>query len=79
MLSARGLRPQRDQVRIVQAQFGDDAGLIGAAALAAHGALRLTAVMRNSCQSVFLTRRCGLWITEKKSRAEPQQPRANRR
>jgi glucokinase len=35
VLSARGLRPQRDQVRIEQAQFGDDAGLIGAAALAA--------------------------------------------
>jgi glucokinase len=30
----RGLRPQRDQVRIVAAHFGEDAGFVGAAALA---------------------------------------------
>ena len=34
VLRERGLRPQRDQVRIVPALFGEDAGLIGAAVLA---------------------------------------------
>lgn len=34
VLAARGLRPQRDQVRLEPALFGDDSGLIGAAALA---------------------------------------------
>jgi len=34
VLAARGLRPQRDEVRIVPARFGADAGLVGAAALA---------------------------------------------
>ncbi len=34
VLAARGLRPQRDEVRIVPATLGPDAGFIGAAALA---------------------------------------------
>jgi glucokinase len=34
VLAQRGLRPQRDQVRIVLAHFASDSGLIGAAALA---------------------------------------------
>ena len=34
VLRERGLQPQRDQARIVPALFGEDAGLIGAAALA---------------------------------------------
>ena len=34
VLAARGLRPQRDQVRVVPARFGPEAGLVGAAALA---------------------------------------------
>jgi len=34
VLAARGLRPQRDEARIVAARFGNDAGLVGAAALA---------------------------------------------
>jgi len=34
VVAATGLRPQRDEVRIVRARFGADAGLIGAAALA---------------------------------------------
>ena len=34
VLAARGLRPQRDEVRVVPARFGADAGVIGAAALA---------------------------------------------
>jgi glucokinase len=34
VLAARGLRPQRDQVRVVLAHFASDSGLIGAAALA---------------------------------------------
>lgn len=34
VLAARGLRPQRDEVRIVAARFGPDAGIVGAAALA---------------------------------------------
>jgi glucokinase len=33
-VAERGLRPHRDEVRIVPARFGQDAGLIGAAALA---------------------------------------------
>ena len=34
VVAACGLRPQRDQVRVVAAQLGADAGLVGAAALA---------------------------------------------
>jgi len=34
VLAARGLRPQRDEARVVAARFGNDAGLVGAAALA---------------------------------------------
>jgi glucokinase len=34
VLAARGLRPQRDQVRVVPAALGPDAGFFGAAALA---------------------------------------------
>jgi glucokinase len=34
VVAARALRPQRDEVRIVPARFGADAGLVGAAALA---------------------------------------------
>jgi len=34
VLAARGLRPQRDEARVVTARFGNDAGLVGAAALA---------------------------------------------
>jgi len=34
VLAARGLRPAREQVRVVPAAFGADAGLVGAAALA---------------------------------------------
>jgi glucokinase len=34
VLAARGLRPQRDEARIVAARFGVDAGVVGAAALA---------------------------------------------
>ncbi len=34
VLAARGLRPQRDEVRLVAARFGADAGVVGAAALA---------------------------------------------
>jgi len=34
VLAARGLRPQRDEVRVVAARFGNDAGVVGAAALA---------------------------------------------
>ena len=34
VLAARGLRPQRDEVRVVPARFGNDAGVVGAAALA---------------------------------------------
>ncbi len=34
VIAARALRPQRDQVRVVRAAFAEDAGLIGAAALA---------------------------------------------
>ncbi len=34
VLAARGLRPQRDEVRVVPARFGADAGVVGAAALA---------------------------------------------
>ncbi len=34
VLAARGLRPQRDQVRVVPAALGPDAGFIGAAAVA---------------------------------------------
>src|SRR5207248_1244247 len=36
-VAARALRPSRDEVRIVPAHFGDEAGMIGAAALAFHG------------------------------------------
>lgn len=34
VLAARALRPQRDEVRVVPARFGNDAGIFGAAALA---------------------------------------------
>jgi len=34
VLAARALRPQRDEVRVVPARFGNDAGVVGAAALA---------------------------------------------
>lgn len=34
VLAERGLRPSRDQVRIVRAHFGAEAGMVGAAALA---------------------------------------------
>ena len=34
VVAARALQPQRDEVRIVQARYGPDAGLVGAAALA---------------------------------------------
>jgi len=34
VLAARALRPQRDEVRVVAARFGNDAGVVGAAALA---------------------------------------------
>jgi glucokinase len=34
VLAARGLRPQRDEVRVLPARFGNDAGMVGAAALA---------------------------------------------
>ena len=34
VLAARGLRPQRDEVRVVAARFGAEAGVVGAAALA---------------------------------------------
>jgi glucokinase len=34
VVRTRGLRPQRDQARIVAARFGEEAGLVGAAALA---------------------------------------------
>jgi len=34
VLAARALRPQRDEVRVVAARFGNDAGIVGAAALA---------------------------------------------
>lgn len=34
VLVARALRPQRDEVRVVRARFGNDAGVMGAAALA---------------------------------------------
>jgi glucokinase len=34
VLAARALRPQRDEVRVVPARFGNDAGIVGAAALA---------------------------------------------
>lgn len=34
VLAARGLRPNRDVVRVVEAKFGPDAGLIGAACMA---------------------------------------------
>jgi glucokinase len=34
VLAARALSPQRDQVRVMPARFGNDAGVIGAAALA---------------------------------------------
>jgi glucokinase len=34
VLGARALRPQRDEVRVVAARFGNDAGIVGAAALA---------------------------------------------
>ena len=33
-LRARGLRPNRDQVRVVAAKFGPDAGMLGAAVMA---------------------------------------------
>lgn len=34
VLAARALRPQRDEVRVAPARFGNDAGIVGAAALA---------------------------------------------
>jgi glucokinase len=33
-MMARALRPNRDQVRVVAAQFGNDAGMLGAGVLA---------------------------------------------
>jgi glucokinase len=37
VLAERGLRPSREQVRIVRAHFGAEAGMVGAAALALEG------------------------------------------
>jgi glucokinase len=37
VLAERGLRPSREQVRIVRAHFGTEAGMVGAAALALQG------------------------------------------
>jgi glucokinase len=37
VLAERGLRPSREQVRIVRAHFGAEAGMVGAAALALQG------------------------------------------
>jgi hypothetical protein len=33
-MNARALRPNRDQVRVVAARFGNDAGMLGAGVLA---------------------------------------------
>jgi glucokinase len=37
VVAERALRPSRDQVRIVPARFGDEAGMLGAALLALEG------------------------------------------
>ncbi len=39
-LAARGLRPSKDMVKIVPARFANEAGMLGAAALAFDGAIR---------------------------------------
>jgi hypothetical protein len=33
-MAARALRPNRDQVKVVAARFGDDSGMLGAGVLA---------------------------------------------
>ena len=55
VLAARALRPARDEVSVVPAALGPDAGMIGAAALA------LTELFSDTHHSAFLTSPPGCW------------------